>query len=550
MKLIYCALIGISTALSAVNGIEILSAVLSTPHEQLKDVTGTGDVVVSKGSDATLENHLLVKTETKRQVYEGIGGSFMRAGAHVLNKMPEDKQEQILHDLFDQEDGARFTVGKVPIGPTDFGGPTWYSYAEEPQDSSLPSFSIEKDLEPEHGFIPFVRRASKVIGKPVRLEATLDYAPHWMLNDSTPLPEPDMNSTYLAHLATYYLKYSQAMAEHGAPIEYLSLFNEVLESYMFTSYQNIRDLLVDHVGPLFRNTAGAPKITWSALPGRHASAVMSPRLWEMEGVKENVDIIFYHGYDCNDGPAEGMGWQCTDEEGNKKTGTNTTCPYLDRSASAMKAFLEVVNGGDQGQDEDQVGQRQVWMTELCYASEFDDYNPQLTGCPDIPRYDFNDATQWAKMIYTDFNIIEANAWIYWNLILDTTGGPWLISPKHNDPVKNPQQPVIIADPETGEYWKTGCYFAMWHFGRIKVGSRRVLVTPAGDNNNTIYPTLYHVAFRDTDNNNNQDEVTLVLMNDDTQPHKMSVSFDGAGAGDVLTVELPSVSRITVVVSLH
>merc|ERR1711871_459706 len=531
--IIACSVVGI---LSPVMGFEVLNAVLSTPTEQLKDITHSGDVVVSKNSNKPLENHLLVKTSTKRQIFEGIGGSFMRGGAHVLNKMPEEKQEAILNDLFDQKDGARFTVGKVPIGPTDFGGPVWYSYAEEPQDSSLPYFSIEKDLEPDQGFIPYVRRASEVIGKNVRLEATLDYAPHWMLNDSTPLPQPDMNSTFLAHLATYYLKYSQAMAEHGAPLEYISLFNEVLDSYMFTSYQNIRDLLVDHVGPLFRSTPGAPKITWSALPGRHASATMSPPLYEMDGVKENVDIIFYHGYDCNDGPAEGMGWQCTDEAGTPKTGTNTTCPFLDRSAGAMKDFLRK-NQGD----------RQVWMTELCYASEFDDYNPALTGCPDIPRYDFEDATQWAKMMFTDFNVIGANAWIYWNMILDTTGGPWLISPKHNDPLKNPQQPVIIADPATGEYWRTGCYYAMWHFGRVNVGSHRVLVTPAEEEGEGqgVYPTLYHTAFYD----DKQEAYTVIIMNDDTQARTMSISLGEGSDGEVLSLELPSVSLATLVISI-
>jgi O-glycosyl hydrolase len=518
---------------NSADALKVKNVVISDPTEQRKDITE--DVVVRKQSeDEILENHVTV-TDVKRQKFEGIGGSFMRAGAHVLNQMPEDKQEAILDDLFNQDTGARFTVGKVPIGPTDFGGPNWYSYAEEEQDVSLPLFSIEKDLEPEHGFIPYVKRASEVIGKNVRLEATLDYAPHWMLNATTPLPEPDLNSTYLAHLATYYLKYSQAMADNGAPIEYLSMFNEVLDSYMYTSYQNIRDLLVDHVGPLFRNTPGAPKLTWSALPGRHASAEGSPELYQMDGVQDFIDIIFYHGYDCNDGPAEGLGWQCTDEAGTPKTGMNTTCPFLDRSSGAMKGFLEKYGG-----------ERQVWMTELCYASEFDDYNPALTGCPDIPRYDFNDATQWAKMMYADFNIIEANAWIYWNMVLDTTGGPWLISPKHNDPVKNPQQPVIIADPKTGEYWKTGCYYAMWHFGRQNVGSHRVEVKPSEE----LYPTLYHVAFKEEpeEGSDGDQVVTVVLMNDDVVTRTMTVSF-GEAEDEYISVVLPSVSIATVTVTL-
>ncbi len=54
-----------------------------------------------------------------------------------------------------------------------------------------------------------------------------------------------------------------------------------------------------------------------------------------------------------------------------------------------------------------------------------------TGCAPLPRYDFQDAMQWGAMLYADFLIVQASGWIYWNMILDTTGGPWLISPEHN-----------------------------------------------------------------------------------------------------------------------
>lgn len=461
----------------------------------------------------------------------------MRAGAKVLNQMPPETQEDILQDLFDQGDrGARFTVGKVPIAATDFAPPKWYSYADEEQDESMPDFSIDYDLDEKEGFIPYVKRATEIVGKNVRLEATMDYAPDWMLNTSTPLPEPDLNSTYLGHLANYFLKYTQAMEANGAPIEFLSMFNENLDSYMFASYETCRDLLVDHVAPLFKNTPGAPKITWSALPGRHSSAVMSPPFYKLSGVPENIDVIFYHGYDCNDGPAEGMGWQCTDENLTPKTGTNTTCPYLERSAGAFKAFLDEFNH-EEG--------RQVWMTELCYASEFADYNPLKTGCPAIPRYDFEDATQWAHMIFTDFNLIEANAWIYWNMVLNTEGGPWLISPKHNDPVKNPQQPVVIADPQTGQYWLTGCYYAMWHFGRINPGSTRIVVEEAGASSGAgVYPTLSHVAFYDA----SEESYTVVLMNADKDPHTMTLTFPG-NEEQVLEVMLPPSSLLTLTVAV-
>eukprot|EP00606_Chrysophyceae_sp_TOSAG23-5_P000784 GSChrysophyteH2.ASY1.ANO1.1264.1 assembled CDS len=191
----------------------------------------------------------MVSTEQKQR-FEGIGGSFMRAGATVLNKMPKDTQEQILKDLFDPVDGAHFTVGS----------------------EDLPYFSIDLDLDEEQGFIPLVKRANKVAvdggGKPVRLQATLDYLPRWMLNNTTPLPDPQMNTTQFTAISNYYFKYALAMKDNGLPLEYLSLFNEMDDSYMKCLPANAKTLLTDYVGPQFRKHDWAPKLTWTAYPGR------------------------------------------------------------------------------------------------------------------------------------------------------------------------------------------------------------------------------------------------------------------------------------------
>ena len=115
------------------------------------------------------------------------------------------------------------------------------------------------------------------------------------------------------------------------------------------------------------------------------------------------------------------------------------------------------------------------------------------------------------MLYADFNSAGASAWIYWNMILDPKGGPWLISPKHNDPLSNPQQPIIVADPSTGKYYLTGVYFAMTHFSHfVTPGSFRINVV-----GNNIYPTVYYSAFKRA-----ADHITVILMNDDAQSRKV------------------------------
>ena len=50
-------------------------------------------------------NVIEVLPDEKYQKFDGLGGSFMRAGAQVLSEVPANVQDDILHDLFDQENG-------------------------------------------------------------------------------------------------------------------------------------------------------------------------------------------------------------------------------------------------------------------------------------------------------------------------------------------------------------------------------------------------------------------------------------------------------------
>ena len=50
----------------------------------------------------------------------------------------------------------------------------------------------------------------------------------------------------------------------------------------------------------------------------------------------------------------------------------------------------------------------------------------------------------------------------------------MVSPDHNDPDPNEQQPIIVVDTSAGTYTRTGVYFAMAHFGKyVQPGSIRI-----------------------------------------------------------------------------
>jgi glucosylceramidase len=110
----------------------------------------------------------------------------------------------------------------------------------------------------------------------------------------------------------------------------------------------------------------------------------------------------------------------------------------------------------------------LWMTEVCYAYE--------AGTPrkmPLPRYDFEDGDFWGNQIMSDLEA-HASAWIYWNMILDERGGPWLVSPIHGNPDNNIQHPVVIIDRRSKKVTYTGLYYYLAHFSKfVRPGAVRV-----------------------------------------------------------------------------
>jgi glucosylceramidase len=116
----------------------------------------------------------------------------------------------------------------------------------------------------------------------------------------------------------------------------------------------------------------------------------------------------------------------------------------------------------------------IWMTEVCYAR----VGGQPTNEPPdrplpVPVYDFSDGEFWGNMIMNDMKN-WVSGWVYWNMILDQTGGPWLVSVEHGDPDDNRQHPVVIIDRETKKTTYTGLYYYLAHFSKfVKPGAWRI-----------------------------------------------------------------------------
>jgi glucosylceramidase len=83
---------------------------------------------------------------------------------------------------------------------------------------------------------------------------------------------------------------------------------------------------------------------------------------------------------------------------------------------------------------------------------------------------------WGNIIFDDLEA-GTSAWLYWNAILDETGGPWAVSPVHGNPDPNIQHPVVIINKKTHEITYTGTYYYLAHFSKfVRPGAVRVQTT--------------------------------------------------------------------------
>ena len=387
-----------------------------------------------------------IATGNMLQQMVGFGGSFLEAGLICINDLPKAEQESVLRALFDAETGAGFSAMKTPIAGTDFmsAGP-WYTYDDAPGDVDMKHFSIQRDLGP-NGLITYIKRARQY-GKFV-LQAPMDYPPDWMLFDVQ--KNQDVNPKYYDALACYYLRYVQEYQRQGVFIDYVSLFNEPRNGdggYTRITYPEILDLLKNHVGPLFKKEGVKNQIMFSEAPVRLEASKYYPTVLDDPQARQYIRELPYHGYDHLKGPEN-----------------------FDKLAALHHAYPDP----------------RLWMTEVCHV-----YEAGKPHAMPLPNYAFEDGAFWGNMIVSDLEA-GASAWIYWNMVLDQKGGPWMVSPVHRDPDSNVQHPVVIIDRKTKKVSYTGLYYYLAHFSRfVRPGAVRVLMEGK-------YPGIRGVAFLSPD----------------------------------------------------
>ncbi len=159
------------------------------------------------------------------QKLTGFGASLTDSSAAVLHRLDEKRRDALMAELFSPRGGNGLSMLRQPIGASDF-ATSLYSLDDVPAgstDYALKHFSIAHDTRQ---ILPLLRRA-KALNPRLKVIASPWSPPAWMktggsMIDGKLIDDPRIYDVY----ARYLVKFVQAYAAHGVPVDYLTVQNE------------------------------------------------------------------------------------------------------------------------------------------------------------------------------------------------------------------------------------------------------------------------------------------------------------------------------------
>ncbi|KAK8078712.1 glycoside hydrolase family 30 protein [Apiospora phragmitis] len=226
-----------------------------------------------------------------RQQITGFGAAVTDATVSVINALPSDQRSQLLRQLMTSE-GADFALLRHTIGASDLSALPAYTYDDTDgnvEDKGLANFNLGtamKKLKPE----------LTILGSPWA-------PPAWMQLDRKLMGGTENNNldhAYADQYAQYFVKYLEAYAAKGAPVDAITLQNEPLNSQsgmptMYVYADESGKLIRDNVGPALKE-AGLNTSVWAY---DHNTDQPSYPQTVLDTAKDYVDTVAWHCYATN-----------------------------------------------------------------------------------------------------------------------------------------------------------------------------------------------------------------------------------------------------------
>ncbi|MDX6355741.1 MAG: glucosylceramidase [Streptomyces sp.] len=425
------------------------------------------------GSDLTT---ITVDPTQSYQSVDGFGGALTDSSAAVLGTLSAPARNAAMRQLFDPRQGIGVSFLRQPIGSSDFtASATHYTYDDMPAgqtDFALRNFSIAHD---EQQILPLLRQAER-LNPDLTVLATPWSPPAWMKDSDSLIGGhlKDDPAVYQAY-ARYLVKFVQAYAAAGVPVDYLTVQNEPQNrepsGYPGTDLPVEQEAkVIEALGPLLHKASPGTKIlaydhNWTTHPGDIATA-------EKLGEDPQTDYPY----------------EILDDSAAAKWVAGTAYHCYSGTPSAQTALHDA--HPDKG----------IWFTE-CSGSH---------GATDTPDQIFRGTLTWhARTITVGTTRNWAKSVADWNLVLDASGGP------HNGGCGTCTALLTVA--ADGSVTANAEYYTIGHLSKfVQPGAVRIASTNYGTTGWNGH--LTDVAFRNPDGS-----TALVVHNENDAPRSFAVA---------------------------
>ncbi|MBQ5927239.1 MAG: hypothetical protein IIX01_04890 [Clostridia bacterium] len=151
--------------------------------------------------------------------FQGFGVAITGSSCYNLKQMQEQERTAFLQSVYGKG-GLNLSVGRLTMGASDYSAEI-YTYADEPFDTELKHFSIERDKE---YIIPMIQEILK-IRPDLYLFASPWSPPAWMKTGGN-ICGGYMRDEYLECYAEYFVRYVEAYKREGIEIKAVTPQNE------------------------------------------------------------------------------------------------------------------------------------------------------------------------------------------------------------------------------------------------------------------------------------------------------------------------------------
>jgi glucosylceramidase len=245
-----------------------------------------------KGSQSA-GNAIELNPSKKFQEMLGFGAAFTDAACYTFNRLDPSAREVLFHELFHPSEMG-LNVCRTCIGASDYSTEV-FSYDEGEPDPDMKRFSIAHD---QPYVLPMMREARKQ-NADLFLFSSPWSPPGWMKAGGSMLGG-SMRQHYFAPYALYFVKFLQAYASAGVPIQAVTVQNETdtdqdgrMPACSWPQEYEM-GFVKNHLGPALEKNGLSTKI-WILdhnynLWGRAVAELDDP------GVRKYCNSVAFHGY--------------------------------------------------------------------------------------------------------------------------------------------------------------------------------------------------------------------------------------------------------------